>query len=160
MSGLPSLTVRTRFPRDVDLANVLLTSKTIWPLEVPSFGSDCIHQNPESGNARVSLPIPKPSGQVSEVNKGGYSLPKVLGWESKRYRAVQAGVVLIFFRATLDILHLGCHSRRSKIDARYRENLQKAKEGSNIVRVSNRTSSILIAKYSLVTVSCIDCSEI
>jgi hypothetical protein len=101
MSGLPSLTVRTRFPRDVDLANVLLTSKTIWPLEVPSFGSDCIHQNPESGNAQVSLPIPKPSGQVSEVNKGGYSLSKVLGWESKRYRAVQAGVVLIF---------LPCHS--------------------------------------------------
>jgi hypothetical protein len=93
MSGLPILTARTRFPREVDLTNILLTSRAVWPAEITPLGSDCTRQNPESENVHVPWPIPKPSGQVSEVNKGGYSLPKVLGWESKRYKAVQVGVV-------------------------------------------------------------------
>jgi hypothetical protein len=92
MSERFTLTARTRFLREVDLANVVLTSRTVWPAETTLLESECTCQTLESENTQVPWPIPKPSGQVSEVNKGGYSLPKVLGWESKRYQAVQAGV--------------------------------------------------------------------
>jgi len=103
MSAFPNLTARTRFPREVDLKNVLLASRTVWPEEVAICNPQNL-QSLENGMAQVSWPMPKPPGQVSEVNKGGYSLSSVLGWEGKWYKTVQVSVVLILFRAIFDII--------------------------------------------------------
>lgn len=40
----------------------------------------------------------KPSGQVSEISKGGYSLTDALGLEEAQYRAVQV-------RGSFDFIH-------------------------------------------------------
>lgn len=43
---------------------------------------------PNTGSNMVPT-IPKPSGEVTELNKGGYSLEKVLKWERRQYLEVQ-----------------------------------------------------------------------
>lgn len=90
----PKLTTHTKFLPEVDLGSVLLTSRTVWPQEqAPDCRpSHCLELEVlESNMNEVSRAVPKPFGQVSEVSKGGYSLPKVLGWEHEVYKAVQAG---------------------------------------------------------------------
>lgn len=39
--------------------------------------------------------IPKPDGENGRPNRGGYTLSKVLGWNTKEYRAAQ--VCILFY---------------------------------------------------------------
>jgi len=84
---MSSLTCHIVFPAEPDVLSLLLTSRRVWPLEEASLISVTQPSLPSIPPSKSS--ISKPRGEVSDVNKGGYSLSKVLGWEKATYLSVQ-----------------------------------------------------------------------
>lgn len=83
-----NLTFHTVFPAEPDTSLFLLTSRRTWPIEETALPTSA--SKPSTTVYIVpKLHICKPRGEVSEVNKGGYSLRQVLGWEKTKYLAVQ-----------------------------------------------------------------------
>lgn len=92
MAERPSLTSRTVFASEVDPSMVVLTSRRVWLPETSKVSPSCPLPSPTSASALIA----KPPGEVTELNKGGYTLEKVLNWERHKYLAVQVVLDLVF----------------------------------------------------------------
>lgn len=99
MPNFPGLTSRTSFPAEACIPPHLLSIRQVWPLDTYRDPLSCAisacTQRVEAGGRLIVL---KPSGQVSEISKGGYSLTDALGLEEAQYRAVQV-------RGSFDFIH-------------------------------------------------------
>jgi len=81
---MPSLTFQTTFAPEIDLSSVLLTSNKIWLPGLASTPHAELVPHPRDASM-----MPKPPGQVTEINKGGYSLEEFLRWPDGQYTEVQ-----------------------------------------------------------------------
>lgn len=87
---IPRPTSHIIFLPEVDVASIQLTSRRVWPPEAPLnivLQQPTPHIRPVQGQGDGM--VLKPRGEVNEVNKGGYSLQKVLNWEMGQYKDVQ-----------------------------------------------------------------------
>jgi len=91
--AIPLHASRVVFPPEVDTASMQLALRRVWPPETPGRPLDTVlRQHTTQGiavQARRNGPMSKPSGEVNEISKGGYSLQSILNWEKKRYKDVQ-----------------------------------------------------------------------
>jgi hypothetical protein len=90
MSDSARLTHHVIFRPEVDISSLRLTSRTVWPAEVPHTVTSPSHTVDLHATSERPL-IPKPKGVVGRVKEGGYSLIKVLGWERGQYNEIQVG---------------------------------------------------------------------
>ena len=82
MPKIPVLTVHTIFPFEIDRSAIALTSQRVWEVD----GSGSLNRNQQK--------ISKPRGEVMELQKGGYSLQRVLQWEENKYQDIQVKLLL------------------------------------------------------------------
>ena len=127
----PPLTCHAIFSPERGISPLPLTQHIIFPRD--EVGSSVVR---EPAIVALSVPvskvlIPKPRGEVSRINRGGYNLQEKLGWPPAEYEEIRVSLTSSRFRCNLLSNLAGFHHSSGSRASCHLETMEQATEGTN-----------------------------